>query len=132
VRPRRNHAFAYLKGLETVAELLAFLGAHETALRLEETAVVGATRARANRLTNADHANIRRASRAAGDQLRAIERLRSDGRLEMLAPELREIAALRTRHRTLSLRELALRCSPPATKASAQRRLGRLRRLAEH
>jgi hypothetical protein len=131
VRRRRGHAFGYLKGIETVAEFLAVLGAHETALRLEEAAVVGATRARANRLTNSDHANIRRSSRAAGAQLRAIERLRSDGRLETLDPELREIAALRKRHPTLSLRELALRCSPPATKASAQRRLGRLRRLAE-
>ncbi len=131
VRPRRSHAFAYVKGLETVAELLAVLGAHETALRLEESAVVGATRARANRLTNADHANLRRATRAAAAQLRAIERLRTEGRLETLAPELKEMAALRTKHPTLSLRELAKRCSPPATKASAQRRLGRLRRLAE-
>ena len=131
VRDRRNHAFAYLKGLEAVAELLAVLGAHETAIRLEEAAVVGATRARANRLTNADHANIRRASRAADVQLRAIERLRDEGRLETLAPELREMAALRARHPTLSLRELAGRCSPPATKTAAQRRLARLRRLAE-
>jgi cell division protein WhiA len=131
VMARRGHAFAYLKGVEAIADLLAFLGAHATALRLAEAAVVGATRARANRLTNADHANIRRASRAAGAQLRAIERLRSEGRLSTLAPELREMAALRTRHPTLSLRELALRCSPPATKAAAQRRLGRLRRLAD-
>jgi DNA-binding protein WhiA len=131
VKERRGHAFAYLKGLEVVAELLAVLGAHETALRLEEAAVVGATRARANRLTNADHANIRRASRAAGRQLRAIERLRAEGRLESLSPELREIASLRARHPTLSLRELALRCRPPATKAAAQRRLGRLQQLAE-
>jgi DNA-binding protein WhiA len=131
VRERRSHAFAYLKGLEAIAELLAVLGAHESAIRLGEAAVVGATRARANRLTNADHANIRRASRAADAQLRAIERLRDQGRLETLAPELREMAALRTRHPTLSLRELAGRCSPPATKTAAQRRLGRLRRLAE-
>jgi cell division protein WhiA len=131
VRERRNHAFAYLKGLETVAELLAVLGGHETALQLEESAVVAATRARANRLANADHANIVRVSRAADAQLRAIERLRDEGRLETLAPDLREMAALRTRYPTLSLRELARRCTPPATKASAQRRLGRLRRLAK-
>lgn len=131
VRPRRSHAFAYLKGLESVAELLAVLGAHETALKLEEAAVVGATRARANRLTNADHANLRRATRAADVQLRAIERLRAEGRLDTLAPELKEMAALRTKHPTFSLRELARRCSPPATKATAQRRLGQLRRLAE-
>jgi DNA-binding protein WhiA len=105
---RAGHAVAYAKGIETIAELLALLGAQEAALRLGEEAVVGATRARANRLANADHANLVRAT-----------------------PELREIARLRTRHPALSLRELARRCRPPATKAAAQRRLARLERLAE-
>ena len=131
VYERSGHAVAYAKGVEAIAELLAFLGAHGVALRLGEEAVVAATRARANRLANADHANIVRTSRAAEAQLRAIRRLEQDGRLEELAPELREIARLRARHPTLSLRELAGRCSPPATKAAVQRRVARLRRLAE-
>ena len=92
---------------------------------------MAATRARANRLANADHANIVRTSQAAEAQLRAIRRLEQDGRLEELAPELKEIARLRSRHPTLSLRELAGRCSPQATKAAAQRRLARIQRLAE-
>jgi DNA-binding protein WhiA len=128
---RAGHGVAYAKGVETIAELLAFLGAQEAALHLGEDAVVAATRARANRLANADHANIGRASRAADAQLRAIRRLDVDGRLGELSPELREIARLRRRHPTLSLRELAGRCRPPATKASAQRRLAKLQRLAE-
>ena len=131
VYERSGHAVAYAKGVEAIAELLAFLGAHGVALWLGEEAVVAATRARANRLANADHANIVRTSRAAEAQLRAIRRLEQDGRLEELAPELREIARLRARHPTLSLRELAGRCSPPATKAAVQRRVARLRRLAE-
>jgi DNA-binding protein WhiA len=128
---RGGHAVAYVKGVETVAELLAFLGAQEASLRLGESAVVAATRARANRLANADHANIARASRAAEAQIRAIRRLEEQGKLETLSPELREIARLRARHPTLSLRELAARCRPAATKASAQRRLAKLQRLAE-
>ena len=128
---RARHAVAYAKGIDAAAELLAFLGAHGAALRLGEEAVVGATRARANRLANADHANLVRAARAAERQLRAIRRLESSGRLAELAPELREIARLRARHPGLSLRELAGRCRPPATKAAAQRRLARLERLAE-
>ena len=96
-----------------------------------EEAVVAATRARANRLANADHANIVRTSRAADVQLRAIRRLEREGRLDELAPELGEIARLRVRHPTLSLRELARRCDPPATKAAAHRRLARVQRLAE-
>jgi DNA-binding protein WhiA len=128
---RRGHALAYAKATETIAELLAFLGAHEAALALGESAVVGATRGRANRLANADHANIVRTSRAADAQLRAVKRLSAQGRLEHLSRELREIADLRARHPALSLRELARRCTPPATKAAAQRRLAKLRKLAE-
>ena len=128
---RRGHALAYAKGAGAIADLLAFLGAQDAALALGERAVVAATRSRANRLANADHANLARASRAADAQLRAIERLRHDGRLETLAPELRELADLRARNPTLPLRELARRSRPPATKASVQRRLAKLRKLAE-
>ncbi len=131
VATRRGHAFAYAKGGEAIADLLAYLGANEAALRLGEEAVVAATRARANRLANADHANLGRASRAAEAQLRAIERLESNGRLAELAPELREIARLRRRHPTVSLRELAARCRPPATKMAAHRRLAKIQKLAD-
>jgi cell division protein WhiA len=131
VHERDSHAIAYAKAGETIAELLAYVGADEAALRLGEKAVVAATRARANRLANADHANIVRASRAADAQLRAIRRLENAGRLDELPVELKEVARLRTRHPTLSLREVAAKCKPPLTKAAAQRRFAKLRRLAE-
>ncbi len=131
VHDRRRHAIAYVKGAEAIADLLAFLGADEAALRFGESAVVSATRGRANRLANADHANLRRASRAAAAQIRAIRRLESQGAFAHLAPELREIAELRKRHPALTLAELARKCRPPVSKASAHRRLLRLQRLAE-
>jgi DNA-binding transcriptional regulator WhiA len=53
------------------------------------------------------------------------------GRLETLPAPLREIADLRIRFPSLSLRELGRKCRPPATKASAHRRLAKLQRLAE-
>jgi DNA-binding transcriptional regulator WhiA len=40
------------------------------------------------------------------------------------------MARLRLRHPTLPLRELAAKCEPPTTKASAHRRLRRLQDLA--
>jgi len=131
VHDRGRHAVAYLKNRDTIAELLAFVGAQDAALELGESAVVAATKARANRLANADHANIVRVSRAADAQLRAIKRLEAAGRLEHLPAELREVAELRSRHPTLSLRELAGRLRPPATKAAAHRRLAKLQKLAE-
>jgi cell division protein WhiA len=130
-RDRERHAIAYAKGADAIAETLALAGASDAALVVDEHAVVGAARAHANRLTNADQANLIRASRAAHAQLLAVRRLAAEGRLETLPLPLREIAELRTRYPSLSLRELAAKCRPPATKAAAHRRLTRLRRLAE-
>lgn len=130
VLDRGRHAVAYAKGMETIADVLALAGASRTVLLFEERAVMAATRSRANRLANADHANLVRTSRAAHEQLRAVERLRRSGELHKLSPRLQEIAELRTRHPTLSLRELALKCRPPATKAAAHRRLRKLQQLA--
>ena len=74
---------------------------------------VAATRADANRLANADHANLVRTSRAAHAQLEAVRRLEADGVLDGLSQELQEVASLRLRHPTLSIAELARRCKPP-------------------
>jgi cell division protein WhiA len=130
VLDRKRHAVAYAKGLEAIADVLALAGASQTVLMFEERAVMAGTRSRANRLANADHANLVRTSKAAHEQLRAVQTLRRTGELEKLAPPLQEIADLRERHPTLSLRELALKCRPPATKAAAHRRLRKLQEIA--
>jgi hypothetical protein len=131
VAERSDHAFAYAKGIDRIAGVLAAAGASEAALALQERAVVGSTRARANRLANADHANLVRAGRAAHAQLEAVRRLERAGRLGELSPRLREIAELRLKHPSLSLRELAVKCDPPASKSAAQRRLRMLVRIAQ-
>jgi cell division protein WhiA len=130
VHERGRHAVAYAKGVDAIAGAIAAAGASDTALAFQERAVVGATKARANRLANADHANLVRTSRAAKAQIRAIRKLERRRQLADLPRPLREIARLRVRHPALSLRELGRRCSPPATKSSAQRRLAKLVRIA--
>jgi DNA-binding protein WhiA len=130
VLDRKRHAVAYAKGMEAIADVLALAGASQAVLVFEERAVMAGTRSRANRLANADHANLVRTSRAAHEQLRAVQTLRRTGELGKLPARLQEIAELRERHPTLSLRELALKCRPPATKAAAHRRLRKLQELA--
>lgn len=130
VAERAAHALAYAKGWETIETVLGAAGATDAVLALEERSIVAAARSEANRLANADHANLVRASRAAHVQLDALGRLRADGSLDRLDDRLREAAELRLRHPTLSLRELAARADPPATKAGMHRRLARLVALA--
>ncbi len=132
VTERGDQVLAYAKGIDRIAGVLAAAGASDAALALQERAVVGATKAHANRLANADHANLVRSGRAAHAQLEAVRRLERAGRLEELSPPLREIAQLRLKHPSLSLRDLGAKCSPPAGKAAAHRRLRTLVRLAQH
>jgi DNA-binding protein WhiA len=127
VAERAAHAVAYAKSGETIADLLALAGASETALRLDEHAVMAATRAEANRLANADEANVKRTVDAAQRQLEAIGALD----LDLLPRGLQEIAALRLRHPELSLAELAARCRPPITKAAAHHRMAEIVKRAE-
>jgi DNA-binding protein WhiA len=130
VQDRVRYTAVYAKGAEAIADALALAGAGDTALALDEHAVVAEARAQANRVANADHANLVRSSRAAHRQIVAIRELEARGRLGRLAPALQEIAELRQRHPSASLRELAAKCRPPATKAAAHRRLARLVVLA--
>jgi DNA-binding protein WhiA len=130
VADRGRHTVAYAKGIDPIADVLALAGAGRMVLLFEESAVMSATRSRANRLANADHANLVRTSHAAHEQLRAIQRLRRTGDFAKLPDRLREIGELRERHPTFSLRELALACRPPTTKAAVHRRLQRLQQLA--
>ncbi len=126
VLDRPGHAAAYAKGRDSIEAFLAAAGAAEIVLELEEQAVVAELRAQANRLANADHANLVRQSRAARRQLEAADRLRRAGDLERLPMPVREAAELRLRHPSLSLRELAAKAAPAATKTAMQRRLARV------
>jgi DNA-binding protein WhiA len=126
VLERPRHAVAYAKSADAIADLLVAAGAGDVVLVLEESSVMAATRSDANRLANADHANLVRTSRAAHAQIEALRKLDVDS----LPDDLHELASLRLRHPTLPISELARRCRPPLTKASAYRRLRRLVELA--
>jgi DNA-binding protein WhiA len=130
VHDRGRHAAAYAKGLEDIESVLTLAGASDAVLAFEERSVVAAARSEANRLANADHANLVRTSRAAQAQLEAVRALQREGGLERLPDRLHEVARLRLRYPQLPLRELAAKCEPPTTKASVHRRLKRLQDLA--
>ena len=131
VSERGEQSLAYAKGIDRIAGVLAAAGASDAALALQERAVVGSTKSRANRLANADHANLVRSGRAAHAQLEAVRRLQRSRQLDQLSPRLREIAELRLRHPSLGLRELAAKCDPPVSKAAAHRRFQAILRLAQ-
>ena len=128
---RTGHAAAYAKAWDAIEGYLAVAGAGETVLALEERAVVASTRAHANRIANADHANLVRQTEAAERQLAAVRALVARGDLGRLPRPLQEAAELRLRQPAASLRELARHSDPPVTAATLQRRLARLVDISE-
>ena len=131
VSARGEQSVAYAKGIDRIAGVLAAAGANDAALALQERAVVGSAKARANRLANADHANLVRSGRAAHEQLQAARRLQGAGRLEELSHPLRELAELRLKNPSLSLGDLGRKCDPPVSKTTAHRRARALLRIAQ-
>jgi DNA-binding protein WhiA len=130
VLDRGRHAAAYAKGVDAIESVLTLAGSSDVVLAFEERSIVAAARGEANRLANADHANLVRTSRAAQEQLDAVRALQRRGALERLPDRLHEIARLRLRYPQLPLRELAAKCDPPTTKASVHRRLRKIQELA--
>jgi DNA-binding protein WhiA len=128
---RRGGYVVYLKGRDEVAGVLALAGAHSAALQVQEQAVVKEVRARANRVTNCDSANVRRTGAAALRQLEAISALERSGRLAALPPALREMADLRLANPYMNLSELAEAGGEGLSRSAVNHRLRRLVAAAE-
>ena len=117
-RRAADHAVAYAKGHETIGDVLAIAGAGRGGARARGACGGrGTARARTASRTQTRRISCARPGRprsARGDPL-ARASTRSD--------QLVEIAELRLRHPSASLRELAAKARPPLTKAAAHRRL---------
>jgi hypothetical protein len=130
VAERGRNAACYSKRGETAADLLTILGAHAARLRWEEHHVLGRVRESANRLTNCDEANARRAAAAARRQVAAARRLMASEGWNAVPQGVRDAARLRIKHPYLSLEELAGKARPKLTKSALNHRLRRLEALA--
>lgn len=129
VTTARSGHRAVVKSGSAIADLLAALGATQAWLAHEEQLLRRQVRADAQRLANADAANVRRAVRAASDQVRLVERAVDRLGWEVLGEDLREVALARLANPSASLAELGQLCDPPVGKSAVHRRLARLTEL---
>ncbi|MFO7777013.1 MAG: DNA-binding protein WhiA [Nitriliruptoraceae bacterium] len=118
-----------LKSGERIGSLLAAVGATTSYLELEERRLRRQLRGEANRLANADRANLRRTIDASAVQVAAVEAAVAAVGWEGLGEELREIALVRLANPQASLAELGSLLDPPVGKSAVHRRLHRLEQL---
>ncbi len=120
-----------LKSGAAISELLAAVGAVGAYLEAEEHRLRRQLRSDANRLANADRANLRRTIEASAAQVAAVERaIRAVGWVG-LDDAAREVALVRLANPEASLAELGCLLDPPVGKSAIHRRLRRLEQLAE-
>lgn len=122
-----RHRIVIKSGAMT-ADLLAGLGATRAFLTLDDRRLRRQLRGEANRLANADAANLARVARSAGGQVDAIERAVAREGWEVFERDLRDVALARVANPSASVTELAELLGVP--RATLHRRLTRLEEVA--
>lgn len=120
---------AVLKSGAAIGDLLSALGATRGFLDLEEARLRRRVRAEANRLANADAANVRRSVEAAAEQVRAVERAIAVVGWDGLDDDLRQLALARLANTEATIGELADLLA--LSRSVVHRRLRRLGALAD-
>jgi DNA-binding protein WhiA len=127
---RRGRPLAYVKGAESIADLLGQLGATQAVFALDNVRAVRQTKNDIRRRVNSESANAARAASSSARHREAAERaIRSVG-LWGLGPALAQAAQLRIAHPEMTLAELAARARPRITKAAMGYRMRALAHIA--
>ena len=127
---RKGNHVVYFKHSDHIEDFLTFLGAPVSAMGVMAARIERDLRGSVNRQVNCDSANLDKTVAAAREQLAAIEKLQSAGRLDALPDKLREAARLRVENPELNLSQLASLCEPAVSKSAFNHRMRKLMELA--
>lgn len=130
VMQRRSSYMVYLKSGAAILEFLAFTGAHQSALSMENARVIKSVRNDVNRMTNAEIANQAKAANASVDQIYAIRAVLEAHGMDNLPPALQEFIRLRVTYPDATLKELGERATPPLSKSAVYHRVRRIEQMA--
>ncbi len=128
---RKGKPLLYYKKSEDIEDVISLCGGVKAALDMISAKVISDVRNNANRITNAETANLDRMARAAAAQVDAIKKIESFGMLPNLPPELRECAELRLANPDMSLAELRGLMREPVSKSGLNYRFKRLIETAD-
>ena len=128
---RRSSHILYLKESEHIEDVLTLMGANFGALEIMNAKILKDVRNLVNRAANCDVANAEKQSLSSERQIKAIEVIeQSEGGLDQLQSELREIAEMRLEYPEYTLSEIAEAFNPPLSRSGANHRFKRLEKIA--
>lgn len=118
-----------VKSGEAIGSLLSLLGATSAFITFDEQRFRRQLRSDANRLANADSANVKRSVAASLEQTTMLRSFVNRHGLDALPEALRQTALVRLANPHVSLRELGQLLDPPVGKAAVHRRLKQIAQL---
>jgi len=127
---RRGRPLVYVKGVQSIADVLGRLGASQAVFALDNVRAVRQTKNAIRRRVNSESANAARAAMSSARHRKAALRAIRVVGLGGLSAPLAQAAQLRIAHPELTLAELAARARPQVTKAAMGYRMRALERLA--
>ena len=127
---RRNTYTVYLKSGAAISSFLAFVGAHQGTLKMENERVIKSVRNDVNRRVNAEIANQAKTAEASVEQVAAIRTLLDHRDIKSLPRGLQEYIQLRVRYPEATLKELGERANPPLSKSAIYHRVRRIEQMA--
>lgn len=128
---RGGSYIAYVKDSEQITDLLTYMGAVKASMNIMGTKALKEVRNTANRRANSEIANLQKTASASARQIKAIKKLKKDGRYNLLPEELKTVAEIRYDYPELTLRELGAMLDPPISRSGVNHRLEKIIRLAE-
>lgn len=127
---RRNTHTVYLKSGSAISSFLAFVGAHQSALKMENERVLKSVRNDVNRRVNAEIANQAKTAEASVEQIQAIRTLLEHRDIKTLPKGLQDYIRLRVRYPEATLKELGESATPPLSKSAIYHRVRRIEQMA--
>lgn len=128
---RKGSYAVYIKGSDTIADMLAYIGAPMASLEIVQQKILRSVRNKVNRQTNSEIANSNRTALAAAKQIKAIMLIKEKRGLNYLSDDLRELAEIRLENPEYNLRELGEALSEPISRSGVNHRLMRIMEIAE-
>jgi len=130
-RTRRKGTYVvYTKASGHVEDLLTFMGAANSSMRVMDQKALRSMRNQLNRLNNCETNNMKKLIVTNTACIKAIQYLKQQNALEALNPSLQQAARMRCEHPDDSLAELAEKFDPPISKSGLSHRLKKLEALA--
>ncbi|NLK59092.1 MAG: DNA-binding protein WhiA [Tissierellia bacterium] len=121
----------YVKDGDAIAMFLRVIETHQSLLRFEDERAMKDIRNQINRRINFETANLDKTVDASMKQLAIIQQLQEGHEWERLDPRLRELAYLRLKNPSASLKELGEMLDPPVSKSTVNHRFRKLMQMAD-